>query len=130
MSTYGGNKYFKIDEGLDNRESLYKSDLMISDWSGVVLEYAFGLKKPVLFIDVPRKINNPDHAKINIEPFEVWIREVVGYIISPQELNKLDDYIKFSFSKKLSIKDYSKYVYNISNSASIGAKYIYDMLQK
>ena len=33
---------------------------MVSDWSGVAMEFAFGLERPVLFIDVPRKTNNPE----------------------------------------------------------------------
>ena len=35
--------------------SLYQSDLMISDWSGVAFEYAFAFNKPVIFCDVPKK---------------------------------------------------------------------------
>ena len=32
---------------------------MVSDWSGAALEYSFGLKKPVIFLDLPKKVNNP-----------------------------------------------------------------------
>ena len=41
-------------------KSFDKADLMISDWSGVAFEFAFGLEKPVIFIDLPKKINNSD----------------------------------------------------------------------
>ena len=43
---------------------------MISDWSGVAIEYAFAFEKPVLFIDTPQKINNPDCYQIDIVPLE------------------------------------------------------------
>mgnify|MGYP003326545469 CR=1 FL=1 len=46
---------------MSTQESLHRSDLMISDWSGAALDYALGLNKPVLFIDVPRKVNNLDY---------------------------------------------------------------------
>ena len=48
-------------------------------WSGIRL--CFGLDKPVLFVDVPRKINNPDYEEIEIEPFESIIRDKIGVIM-------------------------------------------------
>ena len=44
---------------------------MISDWSGVAIEYAFSLEKPVLYIDVPQKIFNPNFDEIGIVPMEI-----------------------------------------------------------
>jgi len=44
----------------------------------VAYEFAFGLKKPVLFIDTPRKIKNTDYNKIGLESFEFYAREIVG----------------------------------------------------
>ena len=58
LEKFSDNNRFSIDKGLDKRDSLYKADLMITDWSGVALDYAFGLNRSVLFIDLPRKINN------------------------------------------------------------------------
>ena len=48
---------------------------MVSDWSGVAYEFAFALKKPVLFVDTPRKIKNIDYDKIGIEAFEYYARK-------------------------------------------------------
>jgi YidC/Oxa1 family membrane protein insertase len=59
---------------------------MVSDWSGAALEYAFGFERPVLFVDVERKVNNPDYASYGIEPFEVGIRERVGGVVAPGDL--------------------------------------------
>ena len=53
---------------------------MISDWSGVALEYALCFNKPVIFCEIPKKINNPNYEEINIEPIEVIIREDIGLI--------------------------------------------------
>ena len=54
--------------------------MMVSDWSGAAIEYAFALEKPVIFCDVPRKVNNPDYQEIDREPIEVSIREKIGTI--------------------------------------------------
>src|SRR5690606_19186239 len=44
-----------------SKKSFLESAIMITEWSGSALEFAFGLERPVLFIDSPRKINNPDY---------------------------------------------------------------------
>jgi len=89
---YGSHSLFSYEASVAGQGSLHDSDLMISDWSGAALDYAFGLNKPVLFVDVPRKINNPDYQELGIEPFEAEMREKVGKIltdnlITPENLN-------------------------------------------
>ena len=54
----------------------------------MALEYAWGLEKPVLFIDVQRRIHNPNWRELEIEPIEVAIREQVGEIVTPAALGE------------------------------------------
>ncbi len=82
---------FRIDEDSDGTTSLRDSDIMLSDWSGAALEFAFGLERPVIFADVPRKVLNPEYTAIGIEPIEVQIREHVGVVVSTDELAKLGE---------------------------------------
>jgi CDP-glycerol glycerophosphotransferase (TagB/SpsB family) len=96
LQLYGNNELFAFEANVAGQESLHQSDMMVCDWSGAALDYAFGLKKPVLFIDVPRKINNPDYQDIGIEPFEVTIRNKIGTIVQPEDdivecINKLQE---------------------------------------
>ena len=44
--------------------TIFEADLMITDWSGIAYEYAYTTCKPVLFIDTPMKIMNPEYKKI------------------------------------------------------------------
>ncbi|MNG16310.1 hypothetical protein D3C84_1002110 [compost metagenome] len=69
---------FRLDEDGDGNASLLSSDIMLSDWSGAALEFAFGLERPVIFADVPRKVLNPDYTQIGLEPLEVQIRHCPG----------------------------------------------------
>jgi YidC/Oxa1 family membrane protein insertase len=69
-------------------DSILRSDLLVSDWSAMALEYAWGLEKPVLFIDVPRRIRNPNWRELGIEPIESSIRGQVGEIVSPDALHE------------------------------------------
>ena len=51
---------------------------MITDWSGIAFEYAFALLKPILFIDVPPKVRNPDYHEVSSPPLEVALRAEFG----------------------------------------------------
>jgi len=77
---------FSYEANVAGQDSLHESDLMISDWSGAALDYAFGLNKPVLFIDVPKKINNHDYKELDIEPFEDMVRNNIGKVIKSDDL--------------------------------------------
>ncbi len=86
---FAGHPRFTLDTGIAGQDSLHRSHLMVSDWSGAAIEYAFGLVRPVLFVDVPRKVNNPEYERLGIEPFEATIREQVGRLVAPDRLDQV-----------------------------------------
>jgi len=77
---------FEYIDHMGETDSVMRSDILVSDWSAMALEYSMGLEKPVLFIDVPRRIRNPNWRELEIEPVENTIRDQVGEIISPESL--------------------------------------------
>lgn len=125
VNKHRANPLFHLEEKISSYKSLYESSLMISDWSGAALDYALGFKKPVLFIDVPKKINNIDYKEIGIEPLEVSIRSKIGTIIS---LDKLED-IKLIINELLEgyiSQDYAQLsnnaIYNLHYADRVGAE--------
>lgn len=119
-----GNPLFNLDDDASSTVSLRDSDVMISDWSGAALDYAFGLGKPVLFIDTPRKVNNPGYQELNIQPFEASIRTVIGEIIPQHELAGLGIAVKrvLDSSAGNDIREIAKdHVFNVGRSAEVGA---------
>lgn len=104
----------KIDKSLDDDKALLVSDILISDWSGIAFEYAIALKKPVIFLDTEKKINNLDYNEINIEPFEIKVRDKIGKIVKITDLKNNINYYK---PKKLKITDF---IY--PNADFVGAK--------
>ena len=105
---------------------------MISDWSGVSLEYAFGLEKPVLFIDVPRKVNNPNYTKIDFVPIEDFIRHEIGYILPPEQIKDIPLLIKTLLKNAPDFKSNicnlrNKWVYNIGDSGVCGAEKLVEL---
>ncbi len=75
---------FELEQNISSQDSLQRADLMVSDWSGAALEFAFGTERPVLFIDLPRKVNNPRYEELGIEPFEASVREQIGRVVAPE----------------------------------------------
>ena len=80
---------FTLDTDIAGQESLHRSDLMVSDWSGAALEYAFGLERPGALRRRARKVNNPEYERLGIEPFEATIREQVGRVVAPDRLDQV-----------------------------------------
>ena len=60
---------------------MHQYDLLVADRGGSALEYAFGLERPVLFVDVPRKVFNPKYERIGCSPMEVQVRFEIGDIV-------------------------------------------------
>jgi hypothetical protein len=117
---------FKIESEVVSKTSLLEADLMISDYSGAALEFSFALLKPVLFVEVPKKINNVNYKFHNIEPLEVKIRSEIGMVVTEDKLINLVDYIyevinhKPFLTKNIHILR-EKYIYNFGQSGRVAA---------
>jgi len=85
---------FEYVDRMDETDSILRSDVLISDWSAMTLEYALGTEKPVLFIDVPRRIRNPTWQELGIEPIESRVRGQLGPIVSPDNLDEIPGLIR------------------------------------
>ena len=120
LKKYGEEKMFSYEANVAGQESLHESDVMISDWSGAALEYALGLNKPVFFIDVPKKVNNEYYEELNIEPFEVFIRDDFGTVIRFENITDINSFTNVS-PNNITI---SEHVFGVGCSSAIGCDYI------
>ena len=78
---------------------------------------------------------NPNYNEINITPINIWARDVIGKSLNTDELDKVKDTIRELLNskdkyKKEITKVVNEYVYNLGNSAEVGANYIIDIIQK
>ena len=119
------NPNFEYENNVEGQNSLHASDVMICDWSGAALDYAFGLGKPVIFIDVERKVNNPSYKDIPLTPFEVDIRSSIGSVISPDNLDAILELELKPLPQTLA----DKYVYNVGRSDEVGAREILRLVE-
>lgn len=123
----GDDLEFELD--FSKNDSLYNSDVVITDWSAVVFEFSYVTLKPCIFIDTPPKIYNPDYEEIGIEPLEITLRNIIGKSFSPDDFKGMSDLINDMIDNR---EDYSdtilqarnKYVANYGKSAEVSGNYI------
>tara|TARA_B100000686_G_C16795372_1_gene981904 strand:- start:2563 stop:3726 length:1164 start_codon:yes stop_codon:yes gene_type:complete len=132
---YGSFSSFKMDIKTDPMQALKDADVLISDWSGVALEYAFWLHRPPLYIDLPRKVNNPEYQRISSEPIEAELRTKIGVVVPLDELKSVPSKIEFMLENPIRYRECirkvkSDIIYNLGNSSKSGARYILDLKKK
>lgn len=122
-------KNFSFDKDNSIYDVLYDTDVLITDWSGIALEFFFAFDKPIIFIDTPKKIHNNRYQELKTEPVEIKIREKIGTIV---HLNRIKN-IKIILDKicnNKNNKNYNKeilknkYIFNFRKSVKEGTKII------
>jgi len=112
-----------------SNESIYASDVVITDWSGTATEFSFITLRPCVFINTPPKINNPDYIKLNIEPQELRLRNLIGISLDINEIGKAGESVErlldhsAEWTEKIrDIRD--ELIANFPNSAPVSAQVI------
>ncbi len=91
---FSGNTHFRMERSVASDDALLTAGVLICDLSGVALEYALGTQRPVLFLDLPFKIKNPNFRELGIDPVEVSLRAQIGIIVPPEELDRVPQVIE------------------------------------
>jgi YidC/Oxa1 family membrane protein insertase len=126
---YGTHEAFEFQDRMADNDTLFRSDILVCDWSAMAIEYALGLEKPVLFVDLPRRIRNQEWQALDIEPLEVSFRELAGDIVSPQRLQEAPERIRQllndrdEFVRRMQ-ELRPQLIFNIGSSIGLGAKEI------
>ena len=108
------NPDFLIDTNTSSFEQLFSSYALITDWSGIGYEYAFGCERPVIYVDIPKKAHNKEYEKIQLIPFETSIRDKIGEVVSPKNIKTIPERIEFLYGH---INDFQDKIQKIRNDA-------------
>ena len=132
---YAGRDDIEIQTDFSSNSTVFDSDLLITDWSDISWEFAFTTKKPVLFINTPMKVMNPDWQKIAEVPLNIALRDVIGRSLEVDEIDKAGDTVLEMLGQQEQYREQidramHEYVYNIGSSTRVGAKYIIGAIQK
>lgn len=105
------------------------SDVLITDWSDISWEYAFVTLRPVLFVDTPMKIMNPEYDRIKTRPINITLRNVIGKSVTPECIDDAATKVMELLNNASEYRDIiqktrEERLYNIGNSARLSALYI------
>lgn len=78
-----GHPAFTLENSVEESRALWTADTMIADYSGFAMEFAFVRERPVLYVDVPPKVLNPDWRELGPVPLELSVRERIGLVVPP-----------------------------------------------
>lgn len=72
-------------------------DILITDWSGIYLEYAYLTKKKSILVNSKQKILNKDFHKFSKKSIDNDARQVLGYELSLERLNEINTFIELIY---------------------------------
>jgi YidC/Oxa1 family membrane protein insertase len=124
---------FRFDPHIDTTESLLGADVMISEWSGAPLEYAFARERPAIFIDTPPKTHNAGHERIGLPCLEETIREEIGRVVAPSDIDTLPDVVRALLAEAPTWADRiraarERTVFNVGRAGEVAAERILAIL--
>ncbi len=94
-----------LDDGFILDETKYinflKYENLISDWSGIFIEYSLITKKKAYLIDTPKKLTNKKYEKYKNKPIEIFLRDKLGKIYEIEKISKLVEEITLKKSQNL-----------------------------
>jgi len=127
--SFDGVDRFSLDLETTSELNLHRADMLISDWSGIALEYAFGTERPVLSIDLPRRQQNPEYELLEIPAIEVFLRDKIGRSIRVDEISGVGAVVRTLIEQKEHYREEiarlrSQFVYNFGSAAKHEADYI------
>ena len=125
---YNGDD-LEFETDFTSNESIYASDVVITDWSGTATEFSFITLRPCIFINTPPKINNPDYVKLEIEPQELRLRNMIGVPVEIKDVGEAGECVRNlldhseEWSDKIrNVRD--ELIANFPDSAPVSAKAI------
>jgi len=94
VERYKNNEQVEWDFSKSNFESLSKADVLISDFSSVVFDFAFVFDKPVIYTDVTTDVSAYDEAWLEGET--IWrykIVDEIGTMVGEKDLKNIKNII-------------------------------------
>lgn len=119
----------EIQTDFTSNNPVMEADLLITDWSDISWEYAFTTLRPVMYINTPMKVMNPEWEKIEYPPLNISLRDQLGKSLDVDQLDKAAETAEHLLANtdvyREKINDLAhEYVYNLGSSAEAGATYL------
>jgi YidC/Oxa1 family membrane protein insertase len=131
--TADGEITFELD--FSSNDSIFSSDILISDWSGIAFEFSYCTLNPCIFVNTPMKIMNPNYEKYGLEVLDISLRNKVGVSINVEDIKDIGKSVERLLAEKDSFKKQiqqcvEKYLFYPNRNGEAGGKYIKNQLNK
>lgn len=112
-----------------SNDSVYQSDIVITDWSTIALEFSYCTKRPSLFVNTPMKVMNLEYKRIGIEPSDITLRHIIGQDVDMDHLSQLPELVDSLLGERekyeLQITEFmQEHLFYPGKSGEAGGKYI------
>lgn len=128
---YAADADVEIQTDFSSNNTVFEADLLVTDWSGIAYEYAYTTCKPVLFINTPMKVMNPEYQKIDTVPLNILLREEIGRSLQPDQMADVartaQELLGADYHDKIAAF-VATYVYHLGTSSDVAADYILSRL--
>lgn len=85
----GDNLVFETD--FSSNTTILEADILVCDWSGIAFEYAFASLRPVISMNTPMKVTNPNYKAIDLPVTDITLREEIGPCLDLSDAGKIAD---------------------------------------
>lgn len=127
---------FRFQLNFSSNETVFASDLVVTDWSNIGYEYAIATKKPVLFVNTPRKIVNEDWTEEDVAKYapDDQIRGIIGRTIDPADVREKGlEAVEYMLNHREEFADTLETVrrerlYHFGESGKYGAQYLIERI--
>ena len=93
MSKYGNNPNVEWNRDNDNFEVLRQSDILISDYSGIVFDFTLVFDKPLIYTDTNYDLSPYDASWIEEDPWTFGILPKIGIELNEDNVGNIKDLI-------------------------------------
>jgi len=134
-STFKESGELSFGEDFTDNNSIYQSDVIISDWSNIAYEFSYCTLKPSIFINTPMKIMNPNYEKLGMEVMDITLRDKVGISVDVEQIGDLPNIVSNLLGDKDKYREQIKavvdeYLYYPGRNGEAGGEYIIKALAK
>ena len=132
---YAGTPQVEIQTNFASNSTVFQADLLITDWSGIAYEYAYTTCRPVLFVNTPMKVMNPEYERIGVVPINISIRKEIGREIEPEDAGQVNIVVEEMIAQRGEYQERIRKlacqnVYNLGQSAQCSGRFILSELNK
>jgi len=130
--TINGEITFELD--FSGNDSVFSSDILITDWSNIAFEFSYSTLKPCIFINTPMKVLNHNFKQYGLEALDITLRNKIGVSINVEDISEIGKSVGQLLAEKTSFREQiekivSQYLYYPGRNGEAGGSYIIKQLE-